>query len=163
MPNPIERMIMETETKPDTPAPGAATDISLVRGGPFYRLLVAIRLIDAKRWNVGRRILFVLAVVWLPVVVMRLVLWPSHIMQLLLDYRLDARALIAAPVLILADPIMDSRFRVLVEHIRKSHLLVGPDLAKMDDILAGLPAAPQFLFARTGYLARHHCSHRYFV
>ena len=86
----------------------------------------------------GRRILFVLAVVWLPIVLIRLVLWPSHLMQLLTDYRLAARGLIAAPAFILAEPIMESRFRMLLQHIRDSHLLVGPDLARMDEILAGL-------------------------
>ena len=109
-------------------------DVSLVRGGLLYRFLVSIRLMDDKHWNVGRRILFVLAIVWVPVVVIRLLHAPDRVMQLLLDYRLEARA-IAAVILIVAEPIMDSRFRFLIEHIREAHLLIGPDLAKMDNIL----------------------------
>ncbi|HZD32170.1 MAG TPA: hypothetical protein VE779_10970, partial [Candidatus Angelobacter sp.] len=130
---------MENKTNPDSaPTPAAPSDISLVRGGLLYRLLVAVRLIDADHWNIGRRVLLTVAIVWLPLVVIRLLLDPVHVMQLVLDYRLIARALIAAPVLILAEPLMDSRFRALVEHIRESHLLIGPDLTKMNETLARL-------------------------
>ena len=126
-------------------------DVSLVRGGLLYRFLLSIRLMDDKHWNVGRRILFVLAIVWVPVVVIRLLHAPDRIMQLLLDYRLEARA-IAAVILIVAEPIMDSRFRFLIEHIREAHLLIGPDLAKMDNILDRLRRlrdsfVPELVFA----------------
>ena len=130
---------METETKTDTPADTASPDdSSLVRGGPFYRAQVKFKLVESERWNVGRRILFAIAITWLPLVVIRLLHNPRGIVQLLTDYRIDARFLIAGPVLFLAEPIMEARFRVLVEHIRDSHLLVGPDLARMYEIIAGL-------------------------
>jgi hypothetical protein len=129
---------MDNQTRIDTPAAAAPPDISLVRGGPFYRLQVAFKLVESEKWNVGRRILFAICITWLPLLIIRLLLNPSHIMQLLLDYRIDARLLIAGPVLFLAEPIMESRFRMLIGHIRESHLLVGRDLAKMYSILAGL-------------------------
>ena len=132
---------MNNPTKPDAALPAPATyappDISLVRGGLLYRLLVAIKLIDADHWNVGRRILLALAVVWLPMLLIRLVVDHSHITELLLDYRLNARVL-AAVIFIAAEPLMDSRFRGLFQHIRESRLLVGHDLARMDQILASM-------------------------
>jgi len=112
-------------------------DISLVRGGLLYRFFHLIRINDGEHWNVGRRILFVLAVVWAPVFAIQLVATPARILQTLMDYRLEARAL-AAVILILAEPIMDSRFRFLIEHIRESHLLIAPDLVEMDRVLARL-------------------------
>ena len=129
---------MTTESKTDTPEAGLPADISLVRGGLLHRLLVALRLVDARHWNPGRRILICVAIVWLPVVLIRVALDPGRIMQIVLDYRIIARMLIAAPVLILAGPIMDTRFRMLVEHVRETHLLVGHDLVKMYEILAGV-------------------------
>ncbi len=134
----MKGFIMENLTEPDTPAIAAPADISLVRGGPFYRTQLAFKLVESNKWNVGRRILFAIAVTWLPLVLLRLLLDPAHIMRLFTDYRIDARLLIAGPVLFLAEPIMEMRFRALVEHIRDSHLLVGTDLAKMYEIIASL-------------------------
>lgn len=128
---------MESKTSTDGSRSATSRDISFVRGGLFHRFLKLIKVTDDKRWNVHRRILFVLAIVWAPVVVIRLVHAPARLMDMLLDYRLEARA-IAAVVLIVAEPIMDSRFRLLIEHIRECHLLIGPDLAEMDNILARL-------------------------
>jgi len=87
---------------------------------------------------VGRRIFFAIAVTWLPLVLIRLLENPGRIIELLTDYRIFSRLLIAGPILFLTEPVMESRFSMLVEHIRDSHLLVGPDLAKMYGILAGL-------------------------
>src|SRR5271157_172556 len=128
---------MENKVSTDTSGTSMPGDISLVRGGLLHRFLKLIRIDDDRSWNVGRRILFVFAVVWFPVFAIQLVAAPSRVLQSLLDYRLEARAL-AAVILIVAEPIMDSRFRLLIEHIRESRLLIGPDLAEMDQILARL-------------------------
>lgn len=144
-------LTMEFEGRTESPATTTPRDISLVRGGLRYRFLAFLKVTDEKHWNVGRRILFVLAIVWLPVIAIRLLHAPGRVMQLVLDYRLEARV-IAAVVLIVAEPIMDSRFRFLIEHIRESRLLIGPDLATMDHILVRLQRLrdsflPDVLFA----------------
>jgi hypothetical protein len=128
---------MENKVSTDSSGTSMPGDISLVRGGLLYRFFHVIRVSDDEHWNVGRRILLVLAVVWAPVFAIQLVAAPARILQTLLDYRLEARAL-AAVILILAEPIMDSRFRLLIEHIRESRLLIGADLTEMDYILARL-------------------------
>ena len=140
------------ENKIDTESSARYTqgDISLVRGGLLHRFLTLIRVEDDKSWNVARRVLFVLAVVWIPVFAIQLVTAPARLLQSLLDYRLETRAL-AAVILIVAEPIMDSRFRLLIEHIRRSRLLIGPDLAEMDHVLARLrrlrdSLVPEMLF-----------------
>ena len=46
--------------------------------------------------------------------------------------------LIAVPVLLLAQPLMESRFRMILQHIRDAHLLKGADLARMDEILVNM-------------------------
>src|SRR5271165_3731935 len=128
---------MENKVSTDSSGTSMSGDISLVRGGLLYRFFHVIRVSDDEHWNVGRRILLVLAVIWAPVFAIQLVAAPARILQTLLDYRLEARAL-AAVILIVAEPIMDSRFRFLIEHIRESHLLIGPDLVEMDRVLARL-------------------------
>ena len=41
-------------------------DVSLIRGGPFYRFQRVTRLIGPEHWNLGRRITFAVAIGWLP-------------------------------------------------------------------------------------------------
>jgi hypothetical protein len=131
---------METgaQTKRDTPEAATPADMSLVRGGPFYRAQVKFKLVESRKWNIGRRILFAVCITWLPLILFRLLGDPARLMELITDYRIYSRLLIAGPVLFLAEPIMESRFRLLLDHIRESRLLVGPDLAKMHEILAEL-------------------------
>jgi hypothetical protein len=47
-------------------------EVSLIRGGPFYRLQESTRLIAPDEWNVGRRIIFLIAVGWVPLLLMKL-------------------------------------------------------------------------------------------
>ena len=128
---------MESNDRTNSSENTTPHDISLVRGGLLYRFLLRIGVMDDSHWNIGRRVAFVLAILWVPVVVIRLINHPDRLMQLVLDYRLEARA-IAAILLILAEPVMDSRFGMLIEHVREARLLVGPDLEKMHHILARL-------------------------
>ena len=48
----------------DQAVPSAPAEVSLVRGGPFYRAQQAVGLIRPNQWNLGRRIAVVIAVGW---------------------------------------------------------------------------------------------------
>ncbi len=111
-------------------------DVSLIRGGPFYRFQQSSRLISANEWNVGRRIIFAIAVGWVPLVLMKLLSDRGNLLFVLKDYRIISRMLIAVPVLLIAQPIMESSFRKMVGHIYDAGLLKGPDLAQLDAIIA---------------------------
>jgi hypothetical protein len=115
-----------------------AADVSLIRGGPFYRAQRVTRLIDAYHWNVGRRITFAIAVGWLPLVLMTLFFHPAALRNLLTDYRVTARMLIAVPVLLLGQVLMESRFRMIVTHLRDSGLLDATGLAQLNSIISRL-------------------------
>src|SRR3974377_440413 len=90
------------------------SDVSLIRGGPFYQFQRVSRLIRRAHWNLGRRITFAIAVGWLPLVLITAVLNPTALDDLLRDYRVTARMLIAVPVLLLGQVVMESRFRMIV-------------------------------------------------
>lgn len=124
-----------SQSKGDSPI-ADRIDVSLIRGGPFYRLQQSSRLIGANEWNVGRRIIFAIAVGWVPLVLMKLLADRGNLLLLLKDYRITSRMLIAVPVLLIAQPIMEASFRKIVGHIYDAGLLKGPDLAQMDDIIA---------------------------
>jgi hypothetical protein len=49
-----------------TDSSSAPGEVSLVRGGPFYRVQHALGLIRPNEWNLGRRITFLIAIGWLP-------------------------------------------------------------------------------------------------
>jgi hypothetical protein len=113
-------------------------DFSLVRGGPFYHAQEAARLIRPGHWNLGRRVVFALAIGWLPLVVLTALFHPDLLSSLLKDYRVYSRVVIAVPVLLAGQTLMDSRFRLIVEHLRNARLLSPDDLAYMDGVIATL-------------------------
>jgi hypothetical protein len=128
---------MVNQSKNDS-APAARAEVSLIRGGPFYRLQESTRLIQPDEWNVGRRITFTIAVAWVPLVLMKLLFDRGSLMPFLRDYGMNVRVFIAVPVLIAAQPLMESIFRKMVNHIYAARLLDDEDLPRMDELLARL-------------------------
>jgi len=103
------------------PSPSAVSvDDSMVRGGPFYRVQRAIGLIGANQWNLTRRIVVLLAISWLPLLLITAITNPDALLSLLKDYRVHSRSLIAIPVLLVGEILMDSRFRTVFAHLRKA-------------------------------------------
>lgn len=122
----------------DVPGTAARTEFSLVRGGPFYRLQKAVGLIHPQQWNLGRRIATLLAIVWLPVVVITAVSNPAGLPSLLLDQRVYGRLFVAIPALIVGEMMMDGYFGAVLRHIREANLLDAADQMRMDHVLAQL-------------------------
>jgi len=120
----------------DTQVP--VDDVSLIRGGPFYRVQHATRLFPSDRWNLGRRITLAIAIGWLPLLLMTAMFHPQSVRSLFSDYRVNARMLIAVPVLLIGQVVMETRFRMIVQHLRQAGLLETKSLAHMDVIIANL-------------------------
>jgi len=118
--------------------PGATREVSLVRGGPFYRVQEAIHLLTPQRWNLGPRILIAIGVGWVPLVLLTLLSKPDTIMNLLKDYAVNVRMLVAVPVLLLGQIMMENVFRMIIHHLRETDLLASPEQAKMDRTIARL-------------------------
>src|SRR5271157_117550 len=111
---------------------------SLVRGGPFYRAQQAVGLIGPGRWNLGRRVVFALAIGWVPLVILT-AMFDSHLLNSLLrDYRVYARVVIAIPVLLAGQALMESRFCIIEQQVRSAKLLGPDDLAYIDGVFATL-------------------------
>ncbi|MGB9433856.1 MAG: hypothetical protein WBQ89_16555 [Candidatus Acidiferrum sp.] len=123
------------------------SEVSLVRGGPFYRAQQAIGLIHPNQWNLGRRIAVAIVISWLPLFVLTALLNFKGLDSLFRDYRVHGRLLIAVPVLLLGEVLMETRFRAVLSHIRQAGLLEEPDLEYMDGVLATL------LRSRDAYLS----------
>jgi len=121
-----------------TPTEDPQGEVSLVRGGPFFRAQERVRLIEPDRWNLGRRITFAIAVSWVPLVLITVLFNPSALRGLLRDYAVNVRMLFAVPVLLAGQLVMEKVFRALARHIRAANLLTGPDLVHLDEFIAKL-------------------------
>jgi hypothetical protein len=126
------------DTKSSALLEAAAGEFSLVRGGPFFRAQLALRLIGPNKWNFTRRILTLIAIGWLPLVVFTAVLNPEGLSSLVRDYRVHARLLLAIPALLIGEGFMESRFHLVMQHIRQIGILDPSDLAYMDGVTATL-------------------------
>lgn len=114
-----------------------AHEVSLIRGGPFYSAQLVTRLIHPDQWNLGRRVIFAVAIGWIPLILLTALFQPAALVTLLRDYKVAARMLIAVPVLLLGQTLMESRFRMIVQQVRKD-LLSAPDLTLLENMLATL-------------------------
>jgi hypothetical protein len=119
--------------------PSSAPDeISLVRGGAFYRAQHAVGLIHPNEWNLGRRITFLIVVGWLPLFLITALLNFDGLVSLVRDYRIHSRLLVAVPVLLVGELLMESRFRAVIGHLRQAGLLDALELVRVDEVIATL-------------------------
>ena len=110
---------------------GTGGEVSLVRGGPFYRAQEAARLLAPDRWNLGRRAIFAIAIGWFPLVLLTLLFNPHAVVGLLTDYTVNARMLVGVPVLLAGQVVMEAAIRSIVRHIRDAALLTPSDMGNL--------------------------------
>ena len=118
------------------PVMAAPADISLVRGGAFYRIQQAVGLMRPNQWNIGGRSAVLIAIGWLPLLVITALLNPAALRSLLTDYRVYVRLFVAIPVLLTGEIFLDSRFRTVLRSIDESNLLDESDTAHMGGVMA---------------------------
>ena len=131
-------------------------EVSLVRGGPFYRAQEALRLVHPDRWNLGRRVIFAIAIGWLPLVLITLLFNPRAFLGLLTDYTVNARMLFGVPVLLAGQPVMETAFRAIVRAVRDAGLLTPSDTDSLDKTLVRLirlrdSVIPELIFVVIAY------------
>ena len=114
------------------------SDPSILRGGPFYRAQLATGLIREGEWNHVNRVVIAVVITWLPLVLLTALFNRQGLLSLLTSYRVYSRLLIALPVLLIGQQIMEWRFRMIVQAIVDARLLSGEDLQRMDAIIASL-------------------------
>jgi len=114
----------------------APAEISLLRGGPFYRAQHAVGLIRPNEWDLGRRISFLIVVGWLPLFLITAPLNFDGLVSLIRDYRFHSRLLVAVPVLLVGELVTESRFRAGIGHLRQAGILDASELARVDAVIA---------------------------
>ena len=121
-----------------TDSSSAPVEISLVRGGPFYRAQHAVGLIRPDRMEPRPPHCFLIVVGWLPLFLITALFNCEGLVSLIRDYRLHARMLVAVPVLLVGELLMESRFRAVIGHLRQAGLLDALELGHVDEVIATL-------------------------
>ena len=113
---------------------------SIVVGGPAYDFLKRIHLIRPELPNVVRRMVVLLAVTWLPLLVLSLKdgLAFGHAVKipLLYDIALYGRFLIALPLLVLAEVAIDPGIRRAVAQFVRAGIVPESELPEFEKVLS---------------------------
>jgi len=117
-----------------------AQDFSVVLGGPLYQLLLRTHLSDDVAGHVRSRVIVMAAIAWLPLLLLSWV--GGHLLDsgvtvpFLRDFDVHIRLLVALPLLVLAEPVVHERLRLLVKTFRARRLIPDDGGARFDAALA---------------------------
>lgn len=105
--------------------------LDLVRGGLIYRVERWLGLIDAENLGIAKRIRVFLCLTWLPIVLIALIRSATHHHDnthaaLYSDFKIHARYLIAAPLLIASEFVIDLRLNRSIGQLHKSGVVESP-------------------------------------
>jgi len=123
------------ETPPTDQRAADATRVSLIPGGLVYWVENAPKGVTSHGWALGTKLLIGIAAAWVPLVVLTAMHGGSDLRELLTDYRVYARVLIAIPLLILAQGGIEWRFREMSRHFLEANLVRAPQLGRFDEIM----------------------------
>jgi len=120
------------------PTPSETRDFSLVLGGPLYQLLLLTRLIRPPLNRVGRRILVICGVAWLPPALMTLLggrLVGGVKVPFLEDFEVQCRLLAMLPLLIGAELIVHTRMSNIVAEFLARKIVTAEQRTRYQGIL----------------------------
>jgi hypothetical protein len=110
-------------------------DFSLVMGGPIFQFFRKARLSGDHLELLHRRLLTITLIAWLPLLILDRLGTPAAgigRLSFLHDVEVQARFLVALPVLILAELIVHSRLRLVVQRFVKRGIIRGEDLPRFE-------------------------------
>ncbi len=117
-----------------SPTASAPQDFSLVVGGPLFQLLRRVRLSDAALGLVHRRIIGAVVIMWAPLVALSAaqgpLVGPGRALPFLNDIGFQLRFLVATPLLIVAEPIVHLRLRLIISQFQVRGLVPPSEAAR---------------------------------
>lgn len=114
-------------------------DFSLVLGGPLFQLLVRSRLATPALDLLKRRIVFISMFAWLPLLLLSLVdgkAWGGVGLPFLYDIEMQARFLVALPLLIAAELLVHQRLRLVVGQFIDRDIITDTVLPRFKEVIA---------------------------
>src|ERR1700746_501614 len=113
-------------------------DFSLVLGGPLFQLFRKAHLTGDTLELLHRRILIIPLIAWLPLAVLAII---GHVargafpLSFFRDVEVQVRFLVALPVLLAAEIIVNSRMRLVVRRFVERRLVLAKDLPRFDEAI----------------------------
>jgi hypothetical protein len=117
------------------PASAAQADDAIFEGGPLYRLQALLALVSQDRPEFLRRALLVIAVCWVPLLILSAWHGGDTLHSFLRDYGAHGRFLIAAPLLILAEAACLPRLTALAINFLNAGFVAEKDYARFESIV----------------------------
>ena len=114
-------------------------DFSLVLGGPLFQLLLRSRLTTPALELMKRRIVFITLFAWLPLLLLSLVdgkAWGGVGLPFLYDIEMQARFLVALPLLIAAELLVHQRLRLVVGQFIDRDIITEEVLPRFKEVIA---------------------------
>lgn len=114
-------------------------DFSVVLGGPLFQLLMRLRLTTPALELLKKRITFITLIAWLPLLIFSLVdgkAWSGVEVPFLYDFEVQARFLLALPLLIAAELLIHKRLRLIVGQFVDRDIITKKELPKFKALIA---------------------------
>lgn len=116
-------------------------DFSQTKGGPFFKLLARLGLVTPNFYRPAKRATFLALFTWLPILVFSALQGfafggPVEV-SLIRDFTVSVRFLIAAPLLIVAEVVLDLRTKAVVKHFADSGLVDERDYPIFESAVCG--------------------------
>jgi len=120
-------------------AESAIRSFSIVLGGPLYEFLLRHGVVRFALPNVFRRIAALVALTWLPLLLLSLkdgLAFGGRVqVPLLYDFAIYGRFLLALPLLVLAEVVIDPAIRQAVAEFVEAHFVKDEELPKFEGVL----------------------------
>ena len=115
-------------------------DFSLVLGGPLYQLWRRTGLAGNALQYPNRRVIVWMTIAWLPLLLLSIaqgLAWGDRVaMPFLYDVDIHLRLLVALPLLILAEPVVHERMRLVVRQFVNRDLIPDPAEGRLEAAVA---------------------------
>ncbi|MCP3161858.1 hypothetical protein [Myxococcus qinghaiensis] len=113
-------------------------DFSLVRGGPFFELERGLHLVGPPRFEAWRSALCFTLVSWAPLALLALLQGKEATRLFLSDFQVHAMLLMSLPVLVAAEPYVDSRVGVAARQFLRADLVEEKGRESFEAMARGL-------------------------
>jgi hypothetical protein len=118
------------------------TDFSLFAGGPFFELLRRAKLCDDGLERVGRRVIVLSLLAWLPLLVLSAMeghVWTgSAAVPFLVDLEAHIRLLVAMPLLLVAEAVAHRRMTTIGQSFLERNLIPESVMTRYEDSIASV-------------------------
>jgi hypothetical protein len=118
----------------------AGPEFSTVLGGPLYQLFLRLRMVRPPLDLLGRRIVFISLIAWLPLLALSIGIgraWGGVKVPFLYDVAAQVRFLFSLPLLILAEVVIHVRMRPLIEQFIARDIVAPEDRPRFLEMVDG--------------------------